>query len=807
MWRHHLRTALRALRRDRSLAVLGGLSLAVAVAACVLIALFVREELSYDRAVPNAERIAVLGMEQTFRGELSRGPSTVEALTPALMAGAPDVEAATTTYGHSVDRKVRVLDRPGLELGALFADSLFFDVFAYSFLHGDPETALDAPDGAVVTASTARRLFGSEMALGQTIDLAISEDTLTATVRGVIVDLPQPTSVSFEAVVSLRGWFTANPYVSTGWGGNNYTSYALRRADAAPGALQASLDRVRPYDEIRFLDIPLLDFHLSDVSYAGEGFGGDAQFLRLFGGVAVLILVLGATNYVNLSTARGARRAQEVGVRKALGSGRGALMRQFLTESVVLVTLAAFVGVGLAALAMPWFNAAFLRTLTLGALDAPFLLALAVGTLVIGVAAGLYPAIYLSRFAPDRVLRGTVSAGDRGGAFLTRTWVRRALVVSQFGAAVLLLVGTVAMGRQLDYALSAPLGFEPESVAVVPVTDAQLQRQPGVLKDAFLRSPAVEAVSGAGAYPTNYWHTTTGRVDPDQPERSVSWKAVTADPDYARVLGLDVVAGRWPSADRPDDLARGVVVNRAFVRTLGWASPDAAIGREVDGSRTPGVVLGVVEDFHFTSFREPIEPVLMAPDRADETRIERGEPSPIYYTALVRFAEGRESEGLADLEARYAEVAPGAAFSPILLSEAVEELYAADTRLAEIFGVFASLAILIACLGLSGLAAYTAERRTKEIGVRRVLGASVSQVVALLSREYVALAVAGAAAATPLGVILVRRWLETFAYRAPLGVGALALTVALALGLALLTVGLLAARAASADPTHSLRSE
>ena len=803
MWRHHLRTALRSLRRDVSHTALGGLSLAVAIAACILIALFVRDELSYDRAVPNAERIAVLGEERVRDGDTTRSAYTVEALAGALVEEAPHMEAATTVHERA---DLFVIGRPELDLGAVYADSLFFDVFAHPFLAGDPATALDAPDGLVLTESGAERLFGTARPMGETVELAAGPDTLALTVRGVIADLAETSSLTFEAVVPLRAFLNANPHISTGWGGSMWTAYALQKPGTGFGALQASLDGIGPYPENQYIHVPLLDYRLSDLSYVAEGFGGSPAFLKTFGAIALLILLLGAVNAVNLATARGEGRAQEVGVRKALGSGRGQLVWQFLTESVLLTALAALVGVGLAALVLPWFNEAFVRSLALADLDGPFLVSLAAGTLVVGLASGLYPAVYLSRFAPDRVLRGTSNPGDRGGAFLSRTWMRRGLVVLQFGSAVLLLVGTAVMARQLDYAMSAPLGYAPENVAVVPVADARLQRQPDVLKAALLQSPAIEFVSGAGAYPTNYWHTSTGPIDPDQPDHQVEFKMVTADPDYARTLDLSVVAGRWLDADRPSDLERGVVINRAMVRALGWPSVEAALGREVTGM-AEGVIVGVVSDFHYTSFRMPLAPVLMTAARLDDGAIARGETSIQYHNAVVRFTDGRVVEGLADVRATLARLAPGAPVEPILLQEAVDEMYASDTRLAEIFGVFAALAVLIACLGLVGLAAYTAKRRTKEIGVRRVLGASVPQVVSLLSREYVLLMLAGAAFAVPLAVIAGQRWLETFVYRATLGAGTVALVVLAALALAMLTVSVLAARAALADPTRSLRTE
>ena len=806
MWRHHLRTALRSLRRNRSHALLGGLSLTVAIAACILIALFVRDERSFDRSLPNADDVSAIG---TRSGMSDRDPFTS---TPYLLAGAlndeaPEVAAATVTFGDGGTLSV-LYDQREAEVTGIFADSLFLDVFAYPFLAGDAGTALDAPDGAVFTASAAMRVFGRPIPMGETVRVISRADTIEYTVRGVIPDRTGATNVDFEAVFAFGGWRAKNPGVATGWGGLMYQTYARTHPQTPAGALQRSLDRVNQTDEwgqegTTFHDVPLRDFRLSEFSYVADGFGGDAAYVRMFSIVALLILVLGAVNYVNLAVARGERRAQEVGVRKALGSGRRALVQQFLTESVVLAGLATVAGVALAAVLLPAFNETFVKELALSSLDAPFFAALGLGAVGLGVVSGLYPALYLSRFEADRVLRASAPR-DGGGAFLTRTWIRRALVTFQFGAAVLLLIGTAAISRQLDYATSAPLGFEPDGVAALPLTDASLVRQPEVLKRALLASPHVEAVAGSNGYPTKYNLSMTMSPDPDQPDRDVSWKSVGADPDFARVLGMEMTAGRWPTRDRPGELREGVVVNESFVDEIGWPGVESAIGREL--THDVGMIVGVVRDYHFDTFREPVGAVVTSVDRTNPW--ESDATSPSYPYALVRFVPGGEAEGLADVLVTYRSLAPEAdALEPVFLSDAVDEMYADEARLVRTFGMFALVAVVIACLGLVGLAAYAAQRRTKEIGVRRVLGASVSQIVSLLSREYVALAAVGAAVAIPLGVVLVRRWLETFVYRTTLGVGTVALVVAGALVLAMLTVAVLAARAALADPTRSLRTE
>ena len=810
MWSHHVRLALRTLARDKGSAALGGLSLAVALAACVLIALFVREELSYDRSLPEADRISFVVSENHFAGERSTSTSTPYLLAETLLAEAPAAEAATVTYGGG--RELPVLGRGDeLTVKTLYADSLFFDVFQAPFLAGDAATALDAPDGAVITASTARRVFGRPAPIGESISL-VGGDTLTFTVRGVVADPPELSSVSYELVASFTGWRERNPNVGTGWGSRMYQTYALRRAGTDAAALQTALGAINDThtdgrEFMRFVDVPLVDFRLSEYGYATEGFGGSATLLKVFSAVALLILVLGAINYVNLATARGARRAKEIGVRKALGSGRGALVRQFLAESVVLSALAALAGLVLAAVALPFFNETFGADLVVGDLDGPFLVGLGAGALVVGVLAGLYPALYLSGFEPLRVLRGAAAPAQAAGeAFLARTWLRRGLVVFQFAAVVALLTATGSVVRQLDYFHGYPLGLEPEGLVVVPITDPTLAQQSDVVRRAFERTPGVVAAAGASGVPPRFYMAMNMAPDPQREDLDVSYKIVDGDHRYADVVGLQMAAGRWIQ-DTPDDAARAFVINESFAEALGW-SPEEAVGREIKAGFSDGlnVVVGVARDFHFASFRETVGPVAIGPARLDAFSMD-GVNDANYPEVAVRLDSADPAASAAALRQTWVGLAGDAPFEPRFVADQFAELVDEEVRLAKTFGLFALIAVLIAALGLVGLATYTAERRTKELGIRKVLGASVGGLVGLLSREYLALVALAAVVATPVAVVVVRRWLEEFAYHAPFSPLVLVAAALAALALAVASVGVQAFRAARRDPIRALRSE
>ncbi len=807
MWTHHFRHALRTLVRDKGTVALGGLSLAVAIAACILITLFVRDELSYDRALPNADRISAIAHEGEFGGERDARLTTPYVLSDEIVDKVAGTEAATTTLRTG---EADVLDGAGATVDVLYADSLFFDVVALAAVAGDPQAAFHAPGQSVLTVSAARRLFGgAAAAVGRDLSVVARGDTVTATVGAVVADLPRRSNLDFELVLPVSSYIANNSWVDLDWGVNMWGTYVLRQAGTRQAAFQRSLDALaaehRREDEImNLLDVPLLDFRLSEFSQA-DGFGGDPVLLRLFGAVALLILVLGAINYVNLATARGARRAREIGVRKALGSGRGALVRQFLTESVVLAALAAAIGLALAALALPFFNTTFGTDLALSDLDPTFLAGLLGAALVVGVLAGLYPALYLSAFEPLRVLRGAAAPAQAAGdAFLARTWLRRGLVVFQFAAVVLLIAGTASVARQLHFVQTTPLGFEPEGVAVVDVEGA-LSEQTEAVKAAFQRSPNVVAAAGAQGVPPKIYMAMQDHPDADQPDRFIAYDVIDADADYAEAIGLTVAAGRWPNAENADDMARGVVVNEAFVEALGWPSAESAVGREIRGKN---VIVGVVKDFHFDSLRDPIGAVLLGPKRVSDFERETfGITGPTYGEVIVRFAPGQEAEGLADVRAAWADLAPGTEFTSRWVEDDLADLYEEEARLARTFGLFAGIAVLIAMLGLVGLATYTAERRTKEVGIRKVLGASVGGLVGLLSREYLALVALAAVLVAPVTVILVRRWLEGFAYHAPFSPLVLVGAAVGALVLALVSVGVQALRAATADPVRALRSE
>ena len=794
MWRSHLRLALRSLRRDRGYALLNGVGLAVALACCLLVGMFVRAERSVDTFHPEADRLRAVWVNQ-WGVNAEPGLNTPVPLAAALGEHAA-VERAAVTWGPGV-RGLRVPGRDGAFSADVQAVSDgYLDLFGFRLLRGDRARVLREP-GVVLTERTARRLFGDADPLGQTLALERWADTLSVAVTGVLADSSGRSVLDAEALLSAASlpaderegeWYRADA--------RTYLRLAPGNTDADLGPVFARVvEAAHPDDETppEYGVVPVSDLHLAALSPA-SGFRGDAGLLRLFATVAAFVLLLGVINYVNLATARATRRAREVGVRKALGAGRWGVAAQFLTEAVALAVVAGVAAVGLVLALRPAFNALFGADLGAGDLDAPFVLAALGLSVLVGLVAGLYPAFVLSGFRPVTALRGAVATGRGAGR------LRRALVVVQLVVAVGLLSGTGVVLRQLAFAQSEDPGYDADGLVAVDLLEPRLERQWRAALDAVQALPEVEGAVATMAYPTNAGMFYSSPVEGDVPAEDLAVEMVEGEPEYLRTLGARPVAGRLLDG-RGADRTRSVVLNEAAVGDLGLASAADAVGRSFTFNGREHTVVGVVEDQHLTSFREPIGPMMVKVAQPWE-----GEPL-VYGSLLVRLRPGQLAAGVEGVRA--ALLGLGAETSPevTFLDEAVAGLYESERRLGGVLGAFAGVAILIACLGLFGLAAYTAERRTKEIGIRRVLGATVGQVVGLLTREYVALVALAAALAVPAAVVVMGRWLDGFAYHAALDPGLFVLAVALALAFALLAVGGQALRAAAAPPVRSLRAE
>ena len=788
MLRNYLKIALRNLRRQKGYAFINIAGLAVGIACCLLIVLHVYDELSYDRYHEHADRIYRLTIQAGIFGEMPVAPTPT---APALSEHYPEVERFTRMYRRS--EVLRQEEEYMSEERFFYADSSVFEVFTYPLLSGNPRTALREPNTVVLTASTARRYFGDEEALGRSILL---RDGTPLRVTGIAADLPSNTHLHFDFLASFAsldhnaGEASANPWRYQGF------TYLLLTSPEASASLQAKLDTLTSgeWQEVArvvgwgaegfsFGLQPLTSIHLHSHTDTEVEPTGDIRYLYLFSAVAAFVLLIACINYMNLATARSLQRTREVGVRKVLGAQREQLVRQFLSESFLLTLLALILAIVCVEALLPVYNWLTGKEMGLDLWQRPeMLVGLALVVLIVGLGAGAYPALFLSHFRPALVLKGGVAT--KGG-----TRVRRALVTFQFAVSVALMAGTLVIQRQLDYIQTKHLGFDTEQILLLPVKGT-LEQKKDAFKQELLALPGVQHVSISSGSPNLAWGITHEHDGIEYPLRGIH-----VDADYLDAMGMELVAGRDFDPALASDSA-SFIVNETAARLLGLEDKVGEI-LETPIYNSNDRLIGIVSDFHIASLREPIGPAFL-----------RLASAPDFMQALVvRLEPNRIPETLQDISGVWRRFAPDFPFDYDFLDEMLREQYEAEKRLAITLGAFALVAILVACLGLFGLAAFTAESRTKEIGIRKVLGASIGSIVALLSKEFARLVILAALVTVPIVYLAMNRWLEDFAYRIEIGPGIFLLAGAFALLTALATVSYQAVKAALADPVKSLRYE
>ncbi len=797
-----LRLALRRLARrpGTTAAHVGGL--AVGLACCFLALLFVRDELSYDRFHAGAERIVEI------RQQMEWGSETMNFMM------APEGAAEALAHPAGVEAVAATADQPGLvrrtptSAGVVvdevrFADPSFFRVFSFPLLEGDARTALDGPGKTILTASLAQALFGDADPVGETVYVERTgfglrdPAPLAATVTGVAADPPGASSFQFELLVSGQTPVATNDGTAPALG-EAVPTYVRLASLADTVAVQAALRPLilaggsfGPYTPA---GAGTPQFVLQHFDSPQEGMTGRPLYLVLFLAIAGLVLLLACVNYATLATALALSRSTEVGVRKTLGASRWQLARLFLAEALVLALVAGGVAVGLVAAGLPAFNAFFAKRVVLGGLGPAEWAAVPLLALLAGLLAGAYPALVLARFRPVAALRGTATDG-RGG-----TRVRQGLVVFQFAVTAVLLASTAVVWSQLDALRSRDLGFEGDRVVTLGLQADRLTQLRDVMKQQAEAIPGVARASIASVVPGgfNMMMSLSPSQTPADPSDDVGVRTLSADADYPATLGLEMAAGAWFTPDSPPG---GVVVlNETAARKLGLMTTDAAtaIGETVvtGGGETPSEIVGVVRDFHVEGPRNAIEPVVVAPLAEFEST-----------TLLAVQLRSSDARTLAALRAMWERLAPEYPFDPRFVSDAFADQMRQDRQLGQLFGAVGLVAVVLACLGVFGLAAHAAERRRKEIGIRKVLGATVAGLVARLSGEFARLVAVALAVAAPVAWWLARRWLEGFAYPAPLSAGPFVGVAVGVLALALLAAGVHAVRAATADPVRSLRSD
>lgn len=805
MLQRQLRTAVRTLRTRGGFVALNLAGLVVGIVASLLIWQYVLHAWSYDDFHADADRIYRVRFDLFREGDrLFKSATTFPAVGPTLADDAPEVEAYARLFLRADGGVVRVGDRSFKETQVFHADSTFLTVFDYPMLRGTRQTALDAPGTVVLSQRAAQRYFGDADPVGETIRFGPDE---TYTVTGVVRS-PETSHLRFDLLFSFATLetldFAREPLQDYAWNWYDFYTYVRLAPGADPASLEARLPDVvarhtseQASARVKLSLQPLPSIHLTSNLIQEARTNGDATTVYVLALIAAFILLIAWVNDVNLATARATERAREVGVRKALGASRGQLVRQFVLESFTLNLAAVLVSLAIVRLSLPAFSRLVGTPEPLPMTsDATFWGLFAVLFVVGSLVVGLYPALVLAGYDPARVLKGTFARSTDG------LLLRRGLVTGQFVASVGLIAGTLIVFQQIDFMQSRDLGVDVDRVLVVEAPDLL---RPDSLYGGQMRSftqelerlAAVDHAAASTEVPGHLIYWTSGMRRRGAPaESSTILYMVGIGEGYLDTYGHKIVAGRALRPDAVADSSR-VLLTQTAVRALGFDSPDAAVGAFVVGGPDTLEVAGVVVDYHQEGLHRPVEPVGFRLRQSTQA----------YQYVSLRLRSDDWTAALASVESTFERFFPGDPFAYTVLDDAFDQQYRTYRRFGRVFALFAGLAIFVACLGLLGLSAFIATQRTKEIGIRKVLGASVTHVVALLSKDFLRLVLVGAAVAVPVVWWGMQRWLNGFAYRIEIRGLAFLVATALVLVVALATVGTQALRAARLDPATTLRSE
>ena len=795
MFKNYIITALRNIKKNNVYSLLNISGLAIGMAAFVLIFLYVEYELSFDQWHDNADRIFRVVQKQPGNVYLGsdRFAVTPSPLAAALMEDFPEVVAATRINNFR-EAPFSYREKHFVEKAGLWADPHFFNVLSFELVSGDPETALTDPHSILLSESQAKKYFENEDPLGKTINYNDRHDLV---VTGVFEDFPKNSHFSGNIILPFEAQATFSNRNLDTWGNNSYYTYFLLQEGADPKALEEKLPALikkysggKGWDSAEHYLQPLTRIHLySNINFEIAP-NSDIKYIYLFSSIAFLILIIACINYVNLATARSAKRSKEVGMRKVVGAHRNQLIKQFLGESTLITLMAFLLTLGLVVLSLPSFSRFVERDISFNPLKDPVLLAgILITFAVVALLAGGYPAAYISRYRPISVLKGSSDRGRKSVFF------RNTLVVFQFVISILLILSTVVVYNQLQYIQNREMGYNREHIVVLRPRDTNLRKQIDVFKTELKNHPDILHVSSSTSLP-NHISSSTFAGWPGKPEDlDIPIYVCEADYDFVDVFELKMAAGRNFSREFTSDSNGAFLVNESTVKAIGWEEPLGRAFNRWGNDEPAGQIVGVLKDFHMHSLHQEISPlyVFLNPNNYSYLSVKiRGENIP---------------STLAYIEETFDAFSPSFPFEYSFFDEVFDRAYRAEQRIGRLFSTFTLLTIFIACLGLFGLASFTAEARTKEIGIRKVLGASVPSIIRLLNQEYVKKVALAAVVAWPLGLYAMSMWLQNFHYRIKLGVFPFLLSGLAAMTIALMTVSYQTFRAAATNPADTLHYE
>jgi putative ABC transport system permease protein len=785
MFKNYLKITWRNLLKNKGFTSINIAGLAVGMASAALILLWVQNEVSYDQFHQNKDRLYRMYNRSVFDGKLWCWGTTPKPMMKTLKQDYPQVEQATRTTTTSF---LFTLGDKHLNLPGYFTDPDFLTMFSFPLIKGNPKVALNSMKNIVITEKTAKKLFGNEDAMGKTVKID-SVDLFTVT--GVMKDLPNNTAFEFEYLIPWSYWDKLNKSEDKNWGNNSVQTYAMLK----PGVTEASAnsrvkDITRGHSDIKDIDVfmhPATKWRMYSKFENGKIVGGRIDTIKLFSIIAAFILLIACINFMNLSTARSEKRAKEVGIRKVVGASKSSLIAQFLGESIMIALIAGVIALVIIEVSLPAFNNLTQKQLFVPFSNPAFWFIVLSFILFTGVLSGSYPALYLSSFMPVKVLKGTFKAAN--AAFSPR----KILVVTQFTFAIVLIISTIIVRQQLEFAQNRDIGYKKNNL-VYTIMQGSIEKNYALIRNELLTSGAATAVTKTSAPMTEGWSDTWGFTwDGKNEKEKLDFNLFNVDGDFTKTMGLKIVDGRdidiktYPS----DSLA--VLLNQAAVKVMGFKQP---LGQVLRYDNKKMVVVGVVKDFILQSPYEPVKPMIIQ--------------GPKSWFNVIHFKlneKNTTAENLKLAEAVFKKFNSEYPFEYHFVDEEYTKKFADEQRIGVLASLFAGLTIFISCLGLFGLATYMAQNRIKEIGVRKVLGASVLGVTTMLSKDFLKLVGISFIVATPIAIYFMHDWLQHYSYRVDISVWVFAIAAFLTTLISIITVSFQAIKAALANPVKSLRSE
>lgn len=794
MFKNYLKITYRNFRTNKFYTFINITGLSIGLSCVILISLFVTDEMSFDTFHADSEQIHLLGVERSFGGQFRQSMISPFPLASAAVEEIPEVEMAVTITPPNAGKIKSNGELFTTEDRIIAASKGFFTLFNFPLLEGDPITALEKPNTVVISKRVADKYFPNESPIGKTLTINRYE-TLEYTVTGIAENITKNTYLEFDAVFSITGLKSTKGNMNS-WGASMYNTFVKLQNGATKediyqtvnDAFDVHIGEARAA-KTNYFFVPIPQLYLSELQ-TSTGFKGSYMYIYIFSAVALFVLLLASINYMNLSTARGLQRGMEVGVRKVLGANKSQLIQQFLGEAVMFSLIALVFAFIMAEISLPAFNEFFEKELVLNFFDRSFfiisIIFLGIG---LGILSGFYPAIFLSRFKPAGILKGG-SASEIGGVSL-----RKILVVFQFGVSTVLVIGTLVVLSQLNYLLDKDLGFNKEQTMFIPFNDAS---KISLFKETVEKHQAVVSTSAANGVPGKFYFSSSDNFDSERPDEQIATHVIATDDNYQDVLGLRLLAGSYFDDEKVSELENSIVINEAMQKRMNWLTPEDAIGQEFANG---DLIIGVVNDFHFRTLRTEISPVVINSIHAQDGSFSGTD------MLVVRFNAEQTRELIDFMQSSWKATVSDNPITYTFLDETMDQLYETDKKLGEAFSLFAGIGIFIACMGLFGLTAFSAERKTKEIGIRKVLGATVLNIVSLLSIDFIKLVAIGFVIAAPISWFVMNTWLTEFAYRIDIGIEIFLLAGAIALTIALFTTSWQSVKAANSNPVDSLKTE